>query len=466
MKAIKLGFAPTQRPVFDKQEAIRHKKLIQEKMADYSVELITIDTIVEDGLLNRREDAEKISCYLKAQHVDALFIPHCDFGTEAAVARVAQSVGVPTLIWGPRDDAPLHDGSRARDTQCGIFASTKVLSIFGAQYTYITNSRLDDKVFQVGFKNFLSAARVVKAFKTMRVGQISTRPDPFYSVIMNEGELLEKFGIEVIPTTLVDIERQVKILTQSDSGLLRETMDIFRSRPGGDSIDIEEIKILAALKLTILDWAAREKLSGASIQCWSALQSALGIVPCFVNGELTGEGFPIACESDIYGAVTSVMAQSLTDDPVFFADLTIRHPKNDNAELLWHCGNFPYKLAANNGSEEISKLGDWNAIGNWELRHSDVTLCRFGGMRGEFSLLMGHAKSVDGPYNSGTYLWVEFKDLPLWEHKFVRGPYIHHCTGIFGEYAPALYEACRYIPGLSADAVEPDQNEIEKIWRG
>ena len=54
----------------------------------------------------------------KDNKVDAIFIPHCNFGTEDSVARIAREVGKPTLLWGPRDEAPLPDGQRLRDTQC------------------------------------------------------------------------------------------------------------------------------------------------------------------------------------------------------------------------------------------------------------------------------------------------------------------------------------------------------------
>ena len=466
MSRIKLGFAPTQRPVFDKAEAIKFKGLIQEKLAQYNIDLCTIDALEPDGLLRRAEDAEMVSKYFVAQEVDAVFFPHCDFGTEAAVARVAKAVGKPVLIWGPRDDAPQTNGSRLRDTQCGLFATTKVLNLFGVPFTYITNSALESATFDEGFRNFISAAAVVKAFTGMRIGQISTRPGPFYSVIYNEGELLEKFGIEVIPTTLTEMEVAVRDLVEANPDILKETVEGFQQKPGAANLDPVQLKHMAALKLAILDWAKREKLSGASIQCWSALQSALNIVPCFINGELTAEGFPVACESDVYGAVTSVMAQALTTEPVFFADLTIRHPDNENAELLWHCGNFPYALAEKTEKTKLASLGTWAAIGNWELHKGEITLCRFGGMNGQFSMLMGHGKAVEGPYTSGTYLWADMGDWPLWENRFIRGPYIHHCTGIYGKYAPALYEACRYIPGLAADPVLPTVDEIEKIWRG
>jgi L-fucose isomerase-like protein len=73
---------------------------------------------------------------------------------------------------------------------------------FRVPFTYITNSWIGDKIFEKGFSNFLSAASVVKAFRNMRIGMISTRPGEFWSIMANEGELLEKFGIEVIPVAL------------------------------------------------------------------------------------------------------------------------------------------------------------------------------------------------------------------------------------------------------------------------
>jgi hypothetical protein len=78
---------------------------------------------------------------------------------------------------------------------------------------------------------------------------------------------------------------------------------------------------------------------------------------------------------------------------------------------------------------------------------------------------MGHAKAVAGPETVGAYLWAEFNDWCQWEHKFIYGPYIHHCVGIHGRIAPALYEACRYIPELQPDPVDPTATEIEQYLR-
>ena len=109
---------------FSKEDAHRFKDIILEKMrADERIEVVDINDINEEGLLyDSVEDVDKIADKFIAAKVDAVFFPHCNFGTEDTVAKVAKKVGKPVLLWGPRDEDPLEDGSRLRDTQCGLFS--------------------------------------------------------------------------------------------------------------------------------------------------------------------------------------------------------------------------------------------------------------------------------------------------------------------------------------------------------
>lgn len=43
-----------------------------------------------------------------------------------------------------------------------------------------------------------------------------------------------------------------------------------------------------------------------------------------------------------------------------------------------------------------------------EAKQGDMTLCRFDGDNGEYSLLLGNARGIDGPYTKGTYVWFQF----------------------------------------------------------
>ena len=163
-------------------------------------------------------------------------------------------------------------------------------------------------------------------------------------------------------------------------------------------------------------------------------------MPCAANALLNEEGIPVVCETDIHGAITALLveAAALDDTRSFFADWTIRHPDIENGELLQHCGPWPISVAR----ETPKLLIRWHSAIREALqqkqKHGEVTLARFDGDNGEYSMLLGKAKGVDGPKGMGTYLWVEVENIKRLEAKIVEGPYIHHCVGIHKDVVPVL----------------------------
>lgn len=469
-KKVKLGLAPTRRFCFSVEDAHKYKKLVEKKLKSWEVDFINLDSINKEGLLINLADARKAAALFKKAEVDAVFAPHVNFGTEEVVATMARQVGKPFLLWGPRDEAPQADGTRLRDTQCGLFATSNVLQKFGVPFSYIINCRVNDPVFERGFKTFMGAARAANAFKGARIGQVSTRPGNFYTVIINEQELLSRWGIELVPIALTRVVQAV-LKNGGDRKIKNEARAIKR-RLAVKGIDDEMVRRIAALKLFLLTWAEDEGLDAIAFKCHEDLPDAAGIYPCFVNGDVTAAGVPVACETDVHGILTSVLLENAgsTNSPSFFADLTVRHPENDNAELLWHCGNFPHALAKDKKGAFLS--GHYvippgrPGLGNFQIREGHITIARFDGMNGDYSLLMGHGQSVKGPHTRGTYLWAQVPDWPLWEERIIRGPYVHHVAAIHDACAPALYEACRFIPGLKADPVQPTEGEIKAFLRG
>lgn len=469
---LKLGYMPTRRVFFSQEDSLKYKDMVlaKIKLLVPDIEIIDLNFLNLEGLLVDEKDAETVARKFIAENVDAVFCPHCNFGSEGAVAMAAKRINKPLLLWGPRDEKPLPNGERLRDSQCGLFATSKVLQRFGVPFTYITNSRLNDQVFERGIINFLQAANVVRNFSSARIGQVSTRPRDFYSVIVNEGELLEKFGIQTIPIDLSKLVKECRSLLKNitpavkdEAARLKQKADF--SRYSGDDLVLK----LAALKLAISKWINDEGLNALAFQCWDTLQQELNICSCFVHALLTEEGIPVACETDIHGAITALMLQSASHfkEPTFFADLTIRHPDNDNAELLWHCGPFPPSLAEGKCIINNHFVLPSHAPGvcNWKLKDGHVTLARFDSGNGKYSLLCGEGNTVDGPFNQGTYVYVEVNDWPLWEEKIIYGPYIHHVVGAYGSFTSVLYDASRYIKNLDFDPVFPDMDTIKRRLR-
>lgn len=469
---IRLGYLPTRRTMFSREEARRYRDLVKELIRRDDVELVDIDDINDEGLLWSLEHVPAVIDKFRAARIDALFVPLCNFGQEGPVCEVARAFHVPLLLWGPRDEGPDAHGLRLRDSQCGLFALSKVLSRYGVRFTYLTNSDPRSAYFLQGYDRFLRVARVVKAVRSMRILQIGLRPDPFLSVVYNEGELSERFSIETLPVSVNDLGARMDAILAENSEELRElTASILRDLCVEHADPGDAARRLAAMKLAIRRLAGETRATCAAVQCWTDMQKITGAWPCAVHGLLAEEGFPVACETDVHGAISARMLQAAMGDtePHFFADMTIRHPDNDQCELLWHCGPFPPSLAKEGERKRVvdhwTKENDCCGDLHFGLKNGDLTVCRFDGVNGQYSLFIGEGKAIDGPMNVGTYVWMEVGDWPKWEHKLIYGPYIHHMAGIYGHCAEVLKEACRYLPAITPDCCEPSGDELDDRWR-
>lgn len=465
MDHIKLGYAPTRRSIFSVPDAIKYRGLTAQRLTELGIDFVDITDINEEGLLYNDADMLKIAEKFKAEKIDGLFLPHCNFGTEYECARLAKELGVPVLLWGPLDERPEPDGTRLRDTQCGLFATGKVLRRFGVPFTYMTNCRLEDPVFERGLRDFMAVCNVVKTFCHIRILQISTRPFDFWSTMCNEGELLEKFNIQLAPIPMGELVDEVR----KNLGNVAETQEVMTYCRANMNIAIkdDELEKVAAMKVAMKHLAEKYGCNAIAIQCWNQLQTELGIMPCAANALLNEEGIPTVCETDIHGAITALLVEAAGMGQVrsFFADWTIRHPDCPNGELLQHCGPWPISVAGEKPTITYPLAFDHPGSITAEAKHGDVSLVRFDGDLGQYSLLLGHAKGIDGPKGMGTYLWVEVDNIKRLEAELVEGPYIHHCVGIHKDVVPVLYEACKYI-GVKPDLYDPIEEEVKAYLRG
>ncbi|MFQ7501168.1 MAG: L-fucose/L-arabinose isomerase family protein, partial [Blautia coccoides] len=373
MKKIKLGFAPTRRSIFSAPDAVKYADLTRERLRELDVDFADIKDINEEGLLYREADRIKIAEKFKAEKVDGLFFPHGNFGTEYEVARLAKELNVPVLLWGPRDERPDENGVRLRDSQCGLFATGKVLRRFGVPFTYMTNCRLEDPEFERGIRDFLAVCNVVKVFRGIRILQIGPRPFDFWSTMCNEGELLERFHIQLSPIPIPELTSEMKRVKEEGT----EVAKIMTYCHDNMCIKIKENELenVAALKAAMKNLAEKYGCSAIAIQCWNALQGEIGIMPCAANSLLNEEGIPVVCETDIHGAITALLAEAAGMDEArtFFADWTVRHPDNENGELLQHCGPWPVSVAKEKPTIGYPLAFDHPGAVEAEAKHGDMT---------------------------------------------------------------------------------------------
>jgi len=462
---IKLGYVPTRRSIFSAPDALKYRGLTRDRLTELGINFVDIDDINDEGLLFDDADIEPVIKKFKAEGVNGLFVAHCNFGTEYVVARLAKAMGVPVLVWGPRDERPDENGIRLRDSQCGIFATGKVLRRFQVPFTYMTNCRIGDAEFERGLKDFIAVCNVVKVFKQTRILQIGPRPFDFWSTICNEGELLEKYNIQLSPIPISELVSEIKAVKIQDRDV-KEVIDYCRANIN-IAVDDTALENVAALKVAMKSLAEKYGCNAIAIQCWNALQDEIGIMPCAANSLLNEEGIPVVCETDIHGAITALMAEAadLNKTPSFFADWTVRHPDNENGELLQHCGPWPISCAISKPTLGYPLAFTHPGAMEAEAKHGEITLCRFDGDNGEYSLLLGKAEGINGPYTKGTYLWIEVENWKRLEAKIVEGPYIHHCVGIHKNVVPILFEACKYL-NIKPDLYDENEQEIKAYLRG
>jgi len=451
-----LGLCPVGKFVFSNEDAVRHKRLLQDRLRQWDVRFVDLDGVFEDGLVKDDSHVAGAVDYFRSAGADCLFIPHCNFGTEGVAAKIAWKLALPTLLWGPRDEAPLPDGTRLRDSLCGMFATSKVLGRLGVAFTYVENCRIDDPPLREGVDRFLRAVSVADVFRNgVRIAQIGQRIDFFWSTIINEGELLEKFGIEVLPIDMVEFIVAARDRAEKGRSGYEAEIKALRASAEVEGFDDDGPLVnVLAVRDQIMALGAEHGVEGFAIRDFMSLIDQMGAY-CSYADSAVADHYAVGYEADIHGAISDILLRraSFGARPAFLTDLTIRHPDNDNAVLLWH---FGAPLSMRDPEAKLRLGPHWilpggqSGMTHFKLAGGPITIARFDGERGEYKLAVGQGRSVDGPYTQNNFVWMEVDDWPRWERKLIEGPFIHHVAMIGGHYADALIEAVKYVPDLQA----------------
>ena len=458
---LKIGLAPMRRDVsarpgifnWEKAEERGHRIVdyIETHFASETVTFVGLKGINPVDVMYSEADAQAVIEHFTSEKVDAVLIINCNFGNEEVAAMVALGVGKPVCIWAPLDDEFLPDGMRFTDSQCGIFGVSRQLQRFNIPFSFIESCAVESTVFQKGLDTFFSVSCMLKNFSGMRIAQVGMRPKAFCSVIFNEGELMQRFGLQIIPINLaVIIDKYNEILKINDTEL-EKGKQLLLSRYEMDDLTPPLLKKVFAFVL-LYQWLFETyNVQAVSAECWTAMQLAVGAMPCTAYSILADMGYIISCESDLHGVISMVLLScaSLGKKIPFFGEFTVRHPDNANGELLWHCGPFAYSLKKEGCPAKEVNMRQW-----FQVKDGQFTVTRLDQDDGKYSLLSGTCESTDGPYTFGTYLWAKFKNLAAWERKLVEGPYIHHMAEIEGNYTDALREFCKFVPALTLDTVD------------
>ena len=287
---VKIGLAPMRRDVTPRPGIFNWEKAeergraaveyIEKHFASENVSFVDLKGINPVDVMYCEADAEKVIERFNQEKVDAVFIINSNFGNEEIAAQVARGVGKPVCIWAPIDTSFLPDGTRYTDSQCGLFGVSRQLQRFHVPFSYIETCAVESDTFAEGFRKFASVSCMVKNFTGMRIAQVGMRPKPFCSVIFNEGELMEKFGLQIVPVNLaVIIDKYNKILAENDAEL-EEGAKLLLSRYEMDDLTPPLLKKVYAFVL-LYQWVFETyNVQAVSAECWTAMQLGVGAMPC------------------------------------------------------------------------------------------------------------------------------------------------------------------------------------------
>ena len=429
-------------------EAVQY---LEKNFSDKHVSFADINGINPEDCLFDEKDVPAVIERMQQEKVDAIFLINTNFGNEEVAAQVAKAIGKPVLLWGPMDEAPSEAGVRLTDSQCGLFGMSRQLQRMNIPFTYIENCYITDDIFTEGFKKFVSVTCMVKNFTNLRVAQVGMRPKPFCSVIVNEGELMQKFGIQIIPVNLAVFQQMYNDNLQNRKEELEALGRDFTAKFDFDEASLKVLDKMCCFILTYQDIFKKYNVSAVSAECWTAMGQLVGCMPCASYSPLADMGYIVGCESDMHAAITQVLLKSaaLGEDKPFLGEFTTRHPEDKNAELLWHCGPFAWSLHQDDQPCKVNNMRAW-----LHVKDGHYTVARMDQENGQYKLLTGEFDACEGPYTTGTYVWGRFKDLSAWEKKLIEGPYIHHMSEIAGSYTEAFKEFCKYVPNLEFDTAD------------
>ncbi|MBN1557956.1 MAG: sugar isomerase [Lentisphaerae bacterium] len=119
-------------------------------------------------------------------------------------------------------------------------------------------------------------------------------------------------------------------------------------------VDEADLEQAGRLYLALKQFIAEETLDAAAIRCWSELPRLAGQWPYLGMFRLGEEGFPVAAEGDVDGALSLWAGSMLGFGTAGYLSDWLEH--DDETVTLWHAGNCPLALMEPVGSRHGPRI--------------------------------------------------------------------------------------------------------------
>ncbi len=433
-----------------------------------------LNTVGLETIIESETDAGQALTEAIEKECNAAVIYLGNFGPEGPLSIFAERFAGPVMACAAAEESGDNLVSGRGDAFCGMLNasinfSLRSVSVYIPPRPVGLPSELVETI-----RDFSLVARVQLGVAGLKIFAFGPRPQDFYACNAPIGQLYD-MGIEVMENSELDMLQFFEAVDAGDPDVI-ETKEAMAEELGAGNTWPDLLDKLAAFEVALKRFAAAHlgsrQYAVFANKCWPAFESAFGFVPCYVNSRLASAGMPVACEVDIYGALSEYICYLAGGIPPTLLDINntvpgdmldgatdLRGAAPEDLFMGFHCGNTPschledcslkYQLIMNRLMEDPSVEPDITR-GTLEgtLKAGPVTLFRIQGTAdGGLGSYVAEGEILSMPPKSfggiGVFAIPDF--ARFYRHVLIGKTFPHHGAVAFGKCGKTLFDATRML---------------------
>jgi L-fucose isomerase-like protein len=465
---VKLGIVAVSRDCFPIELSQKRRSAVVQSCTAKGIDVVEINATVEN-----ETDVLKALDEIKAANVNALVVYLGNFGPEGPETMLAQKFGGPVMFAAAAEETENDLIGGRGDAYCGMLNASysiglRNLNPYIPEYPVGTADEVADMM-----ADFVDIARVVIGVSNLKIFGFGPRPQDFLACNAPIKPLYD-LGVEVMENSELDLFESFN--KHADDPRIPDVVKDMQQELGSGNNYPGILPKLAQYELTLKDWMdnhmGASKYAAFANKCWPAFQTQFGFVPCYVNSRLTGQGIPVACETDIYGALSEYVITCATQMPPTLLDINNTVPKdmyehNKNkfegyklTDLFmgFHCGNtnkgcmvnasMRYQLIMHRTLEPDKEPDITRGTLEGTIRPGEITLFRLQSTADcqlRSYIAQGEVIDVDPKSFGGIGVFAVKEMGRFYRHVLIAKRYPHHAGIAFKHAGKVLFAAMKML---------------------
>lgn len=300
-------------------------------------------------------DTYKALDWARENGINAVCMFLGNFGPEGPTTLFVREFGGPAMVLAAKEEGKANLASDRGDALCGVLnfsysVGLRRLKVYIPEYPNVTPAEAVKEL-----RDFRHIARVVIGVRNLKVIGFGPRPWDFLACNAPIQPMYD-LGIEVQENSELDMKVHFDKMASRTAEIDAIVADMEKELGTGRNTYPEILPKLAQFELALMDWyetgKGGSKYAVFANKCWPAFQPVFQFEPCYVNSRLTQRGIPVACEVDLYGALSEYMAECATEMPATLLDINnsvpadvipagadLKGASEKDLYMGFHCGN-------------------------------------------------------------------------------------------------------------------------------